>query len=109
MNRVFTYYMLRKYLLPIIIGPSSSPSYLLDNKIGGGRKTSRVLNAHYPSPTDPPFEEGDLFCDSRDSVRIGDNPKLKGGRSCVIRRKISLGCPEGVNSTSPDMHADKSD
>lgn len=84
----FTYYILRKYLPPIIIGPSSSPSYLFSNKTGVGRRASRDLTFTTSHPRTP-VSRKETYLWLRDSVRVADN-RLKGGRSCLIRRKITL-------------------
>ena len=74
--------------LYFIIGPSSSPSYLLSKKTGVGRRASRDLTLTTSHPQTS-LARKETYLWLRDSVRIGDR-RLKGGRSCLIRRKITL-------------------
>lgn len=77
--------------LTIIIGPSCSTSYLLRNKVRGGRRESGILMLINSPPLTPAPSPGRrLFLGSRDGVRTDNNPRLKGGRICLNRSKNNL-------------------
>lgn len=77
-------------ILFIIIGPSCSTSYLLRNKVGGGRWESGIPMLMNCPPLTNPSQGRRLFLGSRDGVRTDNNPRSKGGRICLNRSKNTL-------------------